>query len=260
MCRCAPLAAAVQVEAQAWVRGIMEVMAETDTPQLEGLRQQARKGGAMRGMALRAGCTCRPTPERRYVMSQAEHLGKPCMSGPRPTPARLQATALLAAVRQQPEEGAEGVDGILQATVAAQASASAAAVSCAELAERCRARWAYVVPTDKASMRAELASIAEVAAAWEVLLAAAAAAREHCTHLHDTTRRFSLAASEVGAAASTEESRGSRRRGSIMAGANHGAMQRTASSASTAASASIKARERGGGAALGKRGTSRQAS
>ena len=36
------MAAAVRSEAQAWVRGIAEAMAEADTPQLEALRQQVR--------------------------------------------------------------------------------------------------------------------------------------------------------------------------------------------------------------------------
>ena len=39
-CRCSPVASAVRIEAQAWVRGLAEVMAAADAPQLEALRQQ----------------------------------------------------------------------------------------------------------------------------------------------------------------------------------------------------------------------------
>jgi hypothetical protein len=39
--RCAPLAAAVRDEAQAWVRGIAQVVAEEDRRQLDELRLQA---------------------------------------------------------------------------------------------------------------------------------------------------------------------------------------------------------------------------
>lgn len=145
------------------------------------------------------------------------------------------------------------MDRVLQAVAEAEASAGGAAARCAQLTERCRMRWAYVVPPDEVAMQAELACVAEATLAWEQLVATAASARSCRANL--PARRPSLAVSEAGTAASAEESRGSRRRGSTMA-SRSSMLQRAGSLASTASSASSKAKGKGGG---GKPRPSRQA-
>lgn len=170
-------------------------------------------------------------------------LVEPADEWPKLAPACLQAGALLAAVQQQPEDE-ESVGRILQAAAEAEASAPGAAATCAQLAERCRARWAYVVPLDEATINADLAAVEEVATAWGILAAAAAASRSGGAHLSATESQSSLAASEA-AAASAEDLRGIRRRGSVRPGAARSSMlQRSASSASTASSASSRAKGR----------------
>lgn len=148
-------------------------------------------------------------------------------------PACLQVVGLLADV-QRPAEEEGDVERIKEAIAAVEAAAPGAAASCSELAERCRARWSFVVPPDEAALQAELAVISEVLAAWEGLLGAATARGQEDIQLP----RLDHTASTASELAGGESSSMSKKRRSAK-----NSLARTASTASTASSSSSKARK-----------------
>lgn len=240
VCRCAVLAAQVRDEAQAWVRGICDVMAEADAPEWEALRQQARP--------------CLPAG------SLLGHPGQPPLSLGGHAPFEpcelpitcalhaslvLQASRLLEAVQLAPLQDEADVAKVKAAIAEAQAAAAGSQAACAALEERARVRAQYAAAADATARQSELEAIAAVRATWQQLAAAAAEREAQGVELAPPPGATASGGPLAGPAG--EGSAGSLSRPSSVH-SGKGRLGRTASIASTASS--------GGGRAKQSRGPS----
>ena len=141
----------------------------------------------------------------------------------------VQAASLLAAVKLQPEAAAE-VDSVKAAVASVQAAGPGAEAACEELEERCRSRLLFAAAADAPGVQAELAAIHEVQAAWQALLAAAAEREQAGIQL------------PAEAAAGDGEAAGGSRPPSVLRGLPAGSRSSLLRTASSASSASSKAK------------------
>lgn len=161
--RCAPLAAAVRDEAQAWVRGIAQVVAEEDRRQLDELRLQASNWQYIDLRVQQVYCNNHCLNTRPIKL--------PACANP------LKAAELLGEVTVQPLDE-PGVDSVRAALAAVRKAGPGVEATCDELEGRVQTRLSLAAPRDVAAMLGELATISDVLASWKKLQQEAAAREE----------------------------------------------------------------------------------